>query len=182
MLNLAALVLVADDVHLVHSAQAGDAAAFEELVRRHELPIYRLALRMLGNASDAEDAAQETFLRAWRALGSFRAESALSTWLYRIATNQCLGVLDRAGVRTGPLTGTELDPRPEPEAIALERDALHNLKVAIGRLTPEQRAPLVLREFEGLAYEEIGEVLELTPAAVKGRLHRARLELLKSAA
>lgn len=182
VLNLAALVLVADDVHLVRSAQAGDVAAFEELVRRHELPVYRLALRMLGNGSDAEDAAQETFIRAWRSLASFRAESALSTWLYRIATNQCLGMLGRSEVRTGPLTGEELDPRPGPETAALERDALHNVKVAIGRLTAEQRAPLVLREFEGLAYEEIGEVLDLTPGAVKGRLHRARLELLKGAA
>lgn len=181
VLNLAVLVLVADDVHLVRSAQAGDVWAFEELVRRHELPVYRLALRMLGNTSDAEDASQETFIRAWRALASFRAESALSTWLYRIATNQCLRVLDRSGVRTGPLTGEELDLRPGPETVALERDALHNLKVAIARLTPEQRAPLVLREFEGLAYEEIGEVLDLTPGAVKGRLHRARLELLKGA-
>lgn len=179
LLNLAAVVLVADDVHLVRSAQAGDMAAFEELVRRHELPVYRLALRMLGNASDAEDAAQEIFVRAWRALASFRAESALSTWLFRIAINHCLGLLGRAELRTGPLTGEELDPRPGPETAALERDALHSLKMAIGKLTPEQRAPLVLREFEGLAYEEIGEVLDLTPGAVKGRLHRARLELLK---
>lgn len=179
LLNLAALVLVADDAHLVRSAQAGDRAAFEELVRRHELPVYRLAVRMLGNASDAEDAAQEIFVRAWRALASFRAESALSTWLYRIAINHCLGVLGRAELRIGPLTGEEPDPRPGPETAALERDALHNLKMAIGKLTPEQRAPLVLREFEGLAYEEIGEVLDLTPGAVKGRLYRARLELLK---
>lgn len=154
-------------------------ACFEELVRRHELSVYRVALRMLGNASDAEDAAQEVFVRAWRGLASFRAESALSTWLYRIATNHCLGVLNRADLRAGPLTGEEVDPRHGPESIALERDALHTLKMAIGKLTPEQRAPLVLREFEGLAYEEIGEVLDLTPAAVKGRLHRARLELLK---
>lgn len=182
VLNLAALVLVADDVHLVRSAQAGDVAAFEELVRRHELPVYRLALRMLGDAGDAQDAAQETFVRAWRALASFRSESAFSTWLYRIATNQCLGVLARPELRTGPLTGREVDLGPGPETAALERDAIHDLKVAIAQLTPEQRAPLVLRELEGLAYEEIGEVLNLTPGAVKGRLHRARLELSKGAA
>ncbi len=164
----------------MRAAQAGDAAAFEELVRRHELPVYRLALRMLGSAPDAEDAAQETFVRAWRALPGFRAESALSTWLYRIATNHCLGVRGRAEVRTGPLTGEELDPRPGPERAALGRDALHHLKMAIAKLTPEQRAPLVLREFEGLSYDEIGEVLGLTPPAVKGRLHRARLELVKA--
>ena len=176
------MVLVVDDIRLVRAAQAGDTAAFEDLVRRHELPVYRLALRMLNDASDAEDAAQETFLAAWRALASFRAESTLSTWLYRIATNRCLAVLGANELRTGPLSGREMDPRAGPEAAALEGDALDRLKAAIARLTPEQRVPLVLREFEGLAYEEIGEVLDLTPGAVKGRLHRARLELLKDAA
>ena len=175
------MVLVADDVHLVRAAQASDAVAFEELVRRHELRIYRLALRMLGNESDAQDAAQETFLQAWRALASFRAESAFSTWLYRIATNCCLATLSRPRPDTDPLSGREMDPRPGPDSIAVERDRFRSLKVAIGRLTPEQRAPLVLREFEGLAYEEIGEVLGLSAGAVKGRLHRARLELVKGA-
>lgn len=156
-------------------------AAFEELVRRHELPIYRLSLRMVGKPSDAQDAAQETFIAAWRGLASFREESAFSTWLYRIATNQCLAALARPEQRTYTLTGEESDPRPSPETAALERDALRNLKLAIAELTPEQRAPLVLREFEGLAYEEIGEVLDLTPGAVKGRLHRARLALLEGA-
>lgn len=173
------MVLVADDVHLARSAQAGDAAAFEELVKRHELRVYRLTLRMLDNEVDAQDAAQEAFIQAWRALPSFRAESAFSTWLHRIAANCCLAALARPGVDTDPLSGTELDPWPGPEALALERDRFRGLKVAIAQLTPEQRAPLVLREFEGLAYEEIGEILGLSPGAVKGRLHRARLELLK---
>lgn len=173
------MVLVADDVHLVRAAQAGDVAAFEELVRRHELRTYRIALRMLGSEVEAEDAAQDAFVQAWRALASFRGGSAFSTWLYRIVTNRCLSVLGSAGRSAESLSGTEMDLRPGPEAAALGRERLRTLKAGIAKLTPEQRAPLVLREFEGLSYEDIGEVLDLTPGAVKGRLHRARLELVK---
>lgn len=172
------LVLVADDVQLVRAAQSGDSAAFEVLVRRHELRVYRVALRMLGSESDAEDAAQECFLHAWRALSRFRGGSAFSTWLYRIVTNRCIAVLSSSPRQSQPLSGAEMDLRPGPERVALERDRFLALKAAITELTPEQRAPLVLREFEGLSYEAIGEVLDLTPAAVKGRLHRARLALV----
>ena len=173
------MVLVADDVQLVRAAQAGDVAAFEELVGRHELRVYRVALRMLGSESDAEDAAQESFVQAWRALSRFRGDSAFSTWLYRIVTNRCLAVLSSPARQGEPLTGTEMDLRPGPEAVAVERDRFRAMKAAIIELTPEQRAPFVLREFEGLSYETIGEVLDLTPGAVKGRLHRARLELVE---
>ncbi len=134
---------------------------------------------MLGSESDAEDAAQEAFIQAWRALPSFREGSAFSTWLYRIAANRCLTVLASPRRRSEPLPDTEMDPGPGPEAAALERETFDAMKQAIGELTPEQRAPLVLREFEGLSYESIGEVLDLTPGAVKGRLHRARLELVR---
>ncbi len=173
------MVLVADDVQLVRAAQTGDVAAFEELVRRHELRVYRVALRMLGGESDAEDAAQEALIQAWRAMPTFRGESAFSTWLYRIVTNRCLTALAAPGRRTEPLTHAEMDLRPGPEAATLERDRFDAMKSAITGLTPEQRAPLVLREFEGLSYETIGHVLDLTPGAVKGRLHRARLELVR---
>lgn len=173
------LVLVADDVQLVRAAQAGDVAAFEELVRRHELGVFRVALRMLGSEADAQDAAQDAFVQAWRALASFRAESAFSTWLYRIVTNGCLAMLASPNRPSTQLSGAEVDPRPGPEAIAIDRDELDAVKGAILELTPEQRAPLVLREFEGLSYDEIGEVLDLAPGAVKGRLHRGRLELVR---
>jgi len=172
------MVLLADDTHLVRAAQAGDEIAFEELVRRHQLLAYRVALRMLGNEHDAQDAAQDALVQAWRALPSFRAGSSFSTWLYRIVTNRCLSGL-RSARPDGPLEETHPDPAPGPPERAESLDRLRSLKAAILALTPEQRAVLVLREFEGLAYEEISDVLGLSESAVKGRLHRARLELAR---
>jgi RNA polymerase sigma-70 factor (ECF subfamily) len=139
------MVASPDDAQLVTRAQAGRLDAFEELVRRYRQPSYQVALRMLGDAADAEDATQDAFVQAWRSLAGFRAEAAFSTWMHRI-----------------------VEARWEVE----------DLKLAIARLNPEQRAPFVLRELEGRSYQEIAEVLELSVPAVKSRLHRARLEVL----
>jgi RNA polymerase sigma-70 factor (ECF subfamily) len=165
------------DADLVSRAQAGRLDAFEELVRRHRLGAYRVALRMLGDDSDAEDATQDAFVQAWRKLDGFRADAAFSTWMYRIVTNRCLNML-RARRRTEPLPTDREAPASRPDRIAEGRWQVEDLQRAIGRLTPEQRAPLVLRELEGLSYEEIAAALELSIPAVKSRLHRARLELL----
>lgn len=172
------MVLLVDDVHLVRAAQAGDEKAFEELVRRHQLAAYRLSLRMLASRQDAEDAAQEALVQVWRALGSFRGQSSFSTWLYRIVANRCLTVL-RAGRPQHTLDEEQPDPAPGPPERAEAHDRFHALKTGILELSHQQRAALVLREFEGLSYAEIGEVLELSEAAVKGRLHRARLDLAR---
>lgn len=172
------MVLLADDLHLVRAAQAGDDRAFEELVLRHQLPAYRVALRMLGRPQDAEEAAQDALVQAWRALAAFRAESSFSTWLYRIVTNRCLTML-AARRPQQPLDEIRPDPAGGPDERAEARARFGALKGAVLTLTPEQRAVLVLREFEGLAYVEIGAVLDLTEPAVKGRLHRARLELAR---
>lgn len=168
------------DVRLVRAAASGDVLAFETLVHRHQEPALRVALRMLGNRADAEEAVQDAFVRAWRALPSFGGRSCFSTWLYRITVNCCLTALQSRRPRDGELTGAEPAPGPGPVEMAQAREGVQTLTAAIGRLTPEQRAPLVLRELEGLSYEEIGEVLQLSPAAVKGRLHRARLELVET--
>jgi RNA polymerase sigma-70 factor (ECF subfamily) len=165
------------DADLVSRAQAGRLDAFEELVRRHRLGTYRVALRMLGEDGDAEDATQDAFVQAWRKLGGFRADAAFSTWMYRIVTNRCLNML-RARRRTEELPEHHEAPASRPDRIAEARWQLEDLQRAIVRLTPEQRAPLVLRELQGCSYEEIAEALELTIPAVKSRLHRARLELL----
>jgi RNA polymerase sigma-70 factor (ECF subfamily) len=167
------------DADLVSRAQAGRLDAFEELVRRHRLGTYRVALRMLGDASDAEDATQDAFVQAWRNLAGFRADAAFSTWMYRIVTNRCLNML-RARRRTEPLPETQEAPASRPDRIAEARWQVQDLQRAIGRLTPEQRAPLVLRELEGCSYQQIAEALELSIPAVKSRLHRARLELLSA--
>lgn len=164
-----------DERFLVRAAQRGDLDAFGDLVRRHELQVYRVALRMLGSPADAEDAAQESLVKAWRSIGRFRQGSAFGTWLYRIVTNHCLNVIaarrptvewddDRAA-------GHGLDPADQVQ----QRAEMQALKRSIAGLPAEQRAALVLREFEGLAYEEVAEILGITLAAVKGRIHRARL-------
>ena len=165
------------DGDLVSRAQSGRLDAFEELVRRHRLATYRVALRMLADESDAEDATQDAFVQAWRNLGGFRADAAFSTWMYRIVTNRCLNML-RARRRTEPLPDDREAPASQPDRIAEARWQVEDLKLAILRLTPEQRAPLVLRELQGCSYEEIAQSLDLSISAVKSRLHRARLELL----
>jgi len=173
------MVLRTDEIHLIRAAQVGDLFAFEELVRRYRTPVYRVALRMLGNAPEAEDAAQDAFFQAWQALPGFRAESSFSTWLYRIVTNRCLNLL-RSQRPAEPLAeGYEVEAS-RPNHIVEAHAKLEALKVAVTRLTPEQRAPLILRELEGLSYEEIAEVLDTTVPAVKGRLHRTRLVLVEA--
>jgi RNA polymerase sigma-70 factor (ECF subfamily) len=167
------------DADLVSRAQAGQLDAFEQLVRKHRLATYRVALRMLGDESDAEDATQDAFVQAWRNLGGFRADAAFPTWMYRIVTNRCLNML-RARRRTEPLPDDREAPASRPDRIAEARWQVEDLKLAILRLTPEQRAPLVLRELQGCSYEEIAEALDVSISAVKSRLHRARLELLSA--
>lgn len=171
------MVRETEDIHLVRAAQTGDLAAFEELVRRYELRVYRVALRLLGNPTEAEDATQDALVQAWQALPLFRGESSAATWLYRVATNRCLNLLQRRK-QSEPLSDSHQAPGSEPAEIVETVDALDALKRSLMRLTPEQRAPLVLREFEGLTYDEIAAVLEVSLPAVKSRIRRARLELV----
>jgi RNA polymerase sigma-70 factor, ECF subfamily len=170
-----------DSPEFLSRLRAGDRAAFEELVRTHQHRIYALALRMLGNAAEAQDVAQEAFLRAHRGLAEFRGEARLSTWLYAIASRLCLNRLagsERRLARHGEETLTRLpDGRPGPDQ-ALERDEIEEaLHRAIGELAEERRIVVILRDVEGLAYEEIAEALELPVGTVRSRLHRARLDL-----
>ena len=134
---------------------------------------------MLGSRVEAEDAAQEALVQAWRGLSRFRGESAFSTWLYRIVTNRCLNFrAARPPTEVPPDVLIDRDSDP-PEA--LERsERLHSLARGLLQLSAELRAALVLRELEGMSYEEIGQVLGVTVPAVKGRIHRARLALLQA--
>jgi RNA polymerase sigma-70 factor (ECF subfamily) len=164
------------DFALVALARSGNAHAFEQLVRRHQVTIFRIALGMLGDRRDAEDASQEAFLQAWRGLPRFRSQSAFSTWMYRIVTNRCLN-LRRARRPSQALLWDQESGEPGPGEAAEARERLIVLRAAILELTPEQRAAFVLRHLEGRPYEEIVEILGISLAAVKSRLHRARLEL-----
>jgi len=169
------MVLHTSDRNLIAAAQVGDLLAFEELARRHETLVYRVALRMLNRPADAEDATQDVLLLAWQALPRFRSESSFPTWLYRLTTNRCLNVLRSrhpSEALAEELAGNQMTDLEVEHALRLEV-----VKAAVARLTAEQRAPFVLREFEGLSYAEIAEVLETTVPAIKSRLHRARGEL-----
>ena len=175
------MVVEASDRFLVAAAQAGDLHAFEVLIRRHQGAVYRVALRMLGSGVDAEDAAQEALVQAWRALSTFREESAFSTWLYRIVTNRCL----KARAARHPMEALPdvlIDRDSDPAAAVAQSERLHALAREVLALPAEQRAALVLRELEGLSYEQIAEALGVTVPAVKGRIHRARLGLLEASA
>ncbi len=167
-----------DEATLVVRAQEGDARAFELLALRHQDALYRLAVRVMGDRAEAEDALQEALLDAWRRIGRFRGDSAFSTWMYRIVTNRCVGMLRRR--RPVPVEEIEATPAPahhSPERAA-ERDAgMAALASAVAGLPDELRICWVLREMEGLGYAEITEVTGASEDAVRGRIHRARIRL-----
>ena len=170
---------------LVQRAKDGDLTAFEEIVRAHEATVYRLALRQLGSREDAEDAAQEVFLKAYTSLKSFRGESKLTVWLYRITSNVCTDALRRRR-ETVSLTvdaeqGSEElelpDERFDPVTLAERADLREQIGAALARLPAEARQILLLRELGGQSYEEIAQTLSLDIGTVKSRIFRARKKL-----
>ena len=169
-----------DDATLVVRAREGDVTAFEDLVRRYRVPVYRIAVRILNDPCSAADTAQEAFVTAWRRLPEVKAEQAFAAWLYRIAVTRAVSTL-RTVRPYVPLdeTAAARDRFPGPEEHALADGLATALRCALNRLTPEQRACWILRETEGLSYEEVATVLHTTPGAVRGRLHRARPQLAK---
>lgn len=177
-----------EELRLIRRVQAGETEAFEDLVRAHEKTVYNLALRMTGNAQDAEDMAQEAFLKAYRSLADFRGESKFSVWLYRIVSNVCLDHLRRQSRRpTASLTAEDEegeeqqwdvpDERLSPERLLEQKLTREAVQKGLAQLPEEQRQILLLREMRGLSYEEIGEILSLEPGTVKSRIFRARKRL-----
>jgi RNA polymerase sigma-70 factor (ECF subfamily) len=163
-------------------------ARFEALVRQHQDRIYAFCARMLGEAEEASDVAQEVFLAVHRHLDGFRADATLTTWLYRIARNQCLNRLqylqrrgrgrkDEYGEGNERAITESQGGAPRPDEALASRQEQARVQRAIGRLDPDQRALVVLRDLEGLSYEAIAEVAELPLGTVKSRLHRARERL-----
>jgi RNA polymerase sigma-70 factor, ECF subfamily len=167
----------AADGWLVDKARAGDADAYEVLVRRHRGRIYRIALRMLGDPHDAEDVAQDVVIQLWTALAGFTGASSFTTWLYRIVVNRCLNK-----TRRRRWTRPVLDDDPAPAAGAddtvIAQQRMRATMEAIAALPPEQRAVIVLHQLEGLSYREVAAVVNISEDAVRGRLHRARMDLL----
>lgn len=173
-----------DDVALLRRAGSGDREAFARLVDTHQATVFRF-IRTLGpDAATCEDVLQETFLAAWRSAATFRGDSSVRTWLFTIARNttarqyrrragepqrEDLASLDDLGVAAG--WGTEADP----EALAMQQETRSAVARALDALDPEDRRVLVLRDLEQLNGEEAAAILGLTLAALKSRLHRARL-------
>lgn len=166
------------DEALAARAAAGDATAFDALVRAHTGRMYRVAVRVCGDPAEAEDVVQDAWIAAWRALPRFRAEAKVSTWLYRVVTNAALAHLRRRRP-VASLDGVEVvDARPTPEATTLLAERAAAVHRAIASLEPTQRVPLVLRELEGLSYPEVAEVLGVEVSVLHRRLHRARVALM----
>lgn len=172
---------------LIDQARQGNADAFTALCAPLEALVYRHCLQMLRNPADAQDAAQETMLRAYRAFHSFRAGSSVATWLFRIAHNVCLDRLKRPAARREGVSLDQLreagfdpaDAQPTPESRYLAQSEMDRLREGIGRLPPEQQALLSLRFGDGLDYDALAQTLGLNPGTVKSRLSRARESLRK---
>lgn len=165
-----------DDGALITAARAGDRAAFAELVRRYETVTFRAAYLVVRDQATAEDIAQETFVRAYRALGSFRAGEPFRPWLLRIATNLALNDVRARGRRAGLLARFERMPaerEPEPPDIALAAESQRLLWHAMNRLSADDRTVLYLRFFLELPEKEIAHVIGKAPGTVKSRLSRA---------
>ena len=176
------------ELTLIRQVQHGDTDAFELLVAAYEKTVYNVALQMTGNREDAQDLTQEAFFKAYNSLSSFRGESKFSSWLYRIVSNLCLDFKRRQGRRPSASLTVEddegetlqldiADESQSPEVLLerkLTRDAVRR---GLAELPDEQRQILLLREIQGLSYDEIADAMGLEPGTVKSRIFRARKKL-----
>lgn len=168
------------DAHLVDRLRSGDLSAFEDVYRQHGSRLFNLAWRMLGDAADAEDAVQEVFLLAFRKLSGFKGESALGTWLYRLAMNLCVDRLrsrtNKNDRQTGPL---EAAPPGRLVAAAGAEVTIGriDLERAIAQLPEGCRAAFLLHDVEGFEHHEVGTILGISEGTSKSQVHKARLRI-----
>jgi RNA polymerase sigma-70 factor, ECF subfamily len=180
------------DQEVVLLARSGREAAYRELIRRYERPVFALLFRMVRDRELAEDLSQETFIKALNAIESYRPEFKFSSWIFKIANNAAIDHLRRRELDTLSLDGSPHAETPEAmQATALQigvrqespldtveaKELGSEIEAAIGRLRPEYRSCILLRHVEGRAYEEIAEILDLPLGTVKTYIHRARNEL-----
>lgn len=171
----------ASDVELAKAAAAGDSAAFEKLYEQHHRRVYSLCLRMLGSATQAEDLTQEVFLQLFKKIGSFRGDSAFTTWLHRLTVNQVLMHFRRRGVKLehtseeGDFTNVVETPLQSTRRISMI-DKLA-LEKAISELPNGYRTVFVLHDVQGYEHEEISNLLEISIGTSKSQLHKARMRL-----
>jgi RNA polymerase sigma-70 factor (ECF subfamily) len=171
------------DEELVGRAKRGDRKSFEALVERHKRMVFNIAWRILRNRENAEDAAQEAFLRAFRSVGTFRGQAAFSSWLYQITTNTCLSFADSAYVRRTvgrseeDLQGSDRqlpDGDTSPEEIAAREDFGERIRGLVEKLPPMYRAVVTLYYLNDQSYREVAKILGIPLGSVKTRLHRAK--------
>lgn len=180
------------DAELVRRFKEGDRNAYAEIVRRYQHRVFTQCLRWMGDERIAEEVAQDVFLALFRALRDFRGDSQLSTWIYRVVVNHCknrrLYRKRRAEDRHEPLEGTGREDEPQRQIAADQPDtdigrrrteAERLLREGLDKLDEEQRAIIVMRDIEDMAYEEIADILEVPRGTVKSKLHRARAELAR---
>jgi len=170
------------DESLIDRTLQGELSAFEQLVERHRVIVFRVAARIVG-PDDAEDVSQDAFLRAFHRLDQYRGTARFRTWLLQITQNVALNTLAWASRRpTEPTAETpdaaDRDPIRQPASALEEHERRQRLELKLGGLRPEYRSLVVLRDLEGLSYSEIADVLDMPIGSVKGRLHRAREELI----
>jgi RNA polymerase sigma-70 factor (ECF subfamily) len=171
-----------EEARWVGEARGGNKDAFSRLVEAYQRPVYNLAFRLLGNAQEAEDATQETFVRAYSRLRQYDSSHTFATWLFSIANHHCIDRLRKRRVRfvsveANPLLHKLLDEGARPEQRVLEQLQAAEVQTLLDGLAPEHRTPLVLRNWEEYSLEQIAETLGLTAPAVKNRLFRARKQL-----
>jgi RNA polymerase sigma-70 factor (ECF subfamily) len=177
---------VTDETQWIRLAREGDQEAFGHLVLAYQTPVYNLAYRMLGNAAEAEEAAQETFLRTHTHLQRYDLQRPFRSWLFSIASHYCIDRLRRRRITWLPLEedGAASPERlasdsPNPEAVLAQREREERIQQLLATLSPIDRAAITLRYWYDYSYEEIAETLNLTVSAIKSRLHRARRSLAK---
>lgn len=181
-----------DDDALIAQARQGEVAAFDQLVLRHQSQVYAVALRMLGDRDEAQDAAQDAFIRAYQSLKGFRQDAKLSTWLVAITMNLCrnrrrwwarrrriivASVDDPVDTDEGDVTREVADPGPSPRDTAVRREQQQRLMATLQLLDQADREVIVLRDIQGYSYEEIAQMLGCELGTVKSRLNRARCAL-----
>ncbi|MBI3996724.1 MAG: sigma-70 family RNA polymerase sigma factor [Candidatus Omnitrophica bacterium] len=182
----------AREAALIAQAQGGDLAAFDQLVLQHQQAVFAVAMRMLGDRDEAQDVAQDVFVRAYRAFGAFRREAKLSTWLISITMNLCrnrrrwwarrkrvivASLDDPIETEEGTLAQEIADPAPSPAHAAQQSEQRRQLMASLQLLNEADRTVIVLRDIQGYAYEEIAQILGCRLGTVKSRINRARLQL-----
>lgn len=181
--------MIDDEKNLLTKAKNNDIDAFEKLIEAYQKKVFNIAFRILGNYDDANDAAQEVFIRVYRSLNSFKEQSTFSTWIYRITTNVCLDELrkrknnklvyidEEIKNEDGEMKRQIESDEPSPDIIAEKNELKRQINEAINDLTDEHKLVIVLRDIQGFSYSEIADITKIPEGTVKSRINRARQSL-----